>query len=116
MAAGGTDGVELLSVMVFSIRSPIVLMFSFPFQWRPKPLEVRFLRTLGNAVKAKEVGPWLGICDSPVGVESSIKMVRPRVCFLDLIRLVVATFVLAGCEVNAPRQVIIDVIFNRRDA
>ena len=106
---------ELLPGMVFSICVPEVFMFTFPFQWRPKPLEVRFLRTLGNAVKAKEVGPWIGICDSPVGVESLIKRVRPRMCFIDLIRLVVATFVLAGCEVNAPRQMIIDVVFNRRD-
>ena len=115
VAAGGADDVNLHTGMVFSTCVPDVFMFALPFQWRPKPLEVRFLRTLGNTVKAKEVRPWIGICDSPVGVECLIKMVRPRVCFVDLIRLVVTTFVLAGCEVNAPRQVIIDVVFNRRD-
>ena len=100
VAAGGADDVNLLTGMVFSIRVPEVFTFALPYQWRPEPLEVSFLRTFGNVVKAKEVRPWKGICDSPVGVGILVKMFRPRMYLFDLICLVVATLVLAGRKMN----------------
>ena len=71
---------------------------------------------LGNIVKTKEVRPWIGICDSLPGEMVVVKMIRPRMCFLDLVRSMVATLVLARREVNAPWQVVFVVVFYRRDA
>ena len=65
----------------------------------------------------KEVWPWIGVCDSFLGIEVAVEVVRPRMHLIDLVCLVVATLLVsAGREGNAPRQVIADVILNRRDA
>ena len=103
--------------MVLTMVSPKGVGLSIPLHRRVKFLEVCTTRVFREMFFVKEVWPWIGVCDSFLGVEFAVEMIRPRMHLINLVCLVVVTLLVsAGREGNAPRQMIADVIFNRRDA
>ena len=96
--------------MVLTMVSPKGVGLSISLHRRVKFLEVCTTRVFREMFFVKEVWPWIGVCDSFLGVEFAVEMIRPRM------HLIGYTSCVCGREGNAPRQMIADVILNRRDA